>query len=147
MEVTYGDDNQQALGQLTDGTVVRQLFKAESWHLAGVSIPFSTFGMDYPGRVLVQIIDLSQTILGEAYLNTSDIVENSWNEFPVDVMMVQGGSYEVKMFTQNCRSGMSSSLRHGLKKHDGHFFVGSKLMHHTELSCQFRYHESTTSNP
>lgn len=146
MEVTYGDEYRSPTSPLTDGTVTRQQFRAEHWHLKGVAIPFShCSGSELPGRIIVQILDQRFEIMGESVADTSKIVEGAWHEFPLDVVTVQGGTYELKMFTINCRSGMSPQASQGRRIHGGFFFLGSKLMRHTELTCRFVYSDPTTS--
>jgi hypothetical protein len=140
MNVTLGSVySQKFTSEIYDGTCVRQQFTAVRSHLISVKIIYNNFKKEISGSLTVQLLNSCHQVLSQVTIDGCKLNSGNIREFGLGVDLVVGKTYELKIFTSNCRSGESPSLAYGLQNLGGYFFVGSKLMRNQELSCTFKY--------
>lgn len=142
MEVVLGSDNVRALGQLMDGTCVRQSFSPVAPVLILVSILMTKRANDEPGFLHLDIIEAtSRKVLGTSSVMVEDIGLDGWYRFEVEANLEAGKKYELMLRTLNCRAGMCPLVYCGNSSVDGYLFMGSKVERGAELACRMDYRE------
>jgi len=139
MIVRLGHDRGNLTGPIVDGSCVRQSFQAEGDHLALVGVCFATYkrSSNY-GLMTLEVLDSKGERLAASTADVSTFRDNSYHEFRVDKPVEAGKPYEIRLRTENCRSGTSVTAKWGRRLKDGHFFIGSKLVQ-GELAASFLY--------
>ena len=142
MEVDFGCVNSQPTGPITDGTCLRQGFVSKSDMLNSVSVLFSTYGRVNEGCVILEITDVvSGKKIAEDRCDVSELMDNDWHDFKLNVFLGENRMCEVRLWTIHCRAGMSFTVHHGAKTEGGYLFVGARLIRNEELRCRFSYAE------
>jgi hypothetical protein len=138
MNVRLGHDRGSLTGPLVDGICVRQSFVAEEDHLTSLSVCFATYKRVNSGFVIMELFDPARKVVASARADVSKFRDNSYHEFAVDKPLQIGKTYEVRLRTDNCRSGSAVTAKWGQKTRSGFFFVGSKMLG-GELSLSLLY--------
>ena len=139
MNVSFGRGNTALTGPLIGGNCVRQDFTATCQKILSVSVLLSTYRRKNKGRIVVQIVDIKNTILISDWINSSDVIDNKYHKFNLPVDLIMGRSYRLMISTEHCRSGMSVTAHYSMTTKQGHLFIDSKLMQDRELACRFSY--------
>lgn len=140
MEVSYGCVNTQLTGPVADGMCIRQVFFAPADVLESISIFFSTYARTNAGIVVLDIIDfVTEKKIATVQCSASELKDNDWYTFSLNLPVGIRQKYEMKLWTINCRAGQSFTAHYGSKKNWGHFFIGARLIRASELKCRFVY--------
>jgi len=123
---------------------IRQQFKAQGSTLLSVDIFFATYKRKNPGAIHVEICDFRQRRIAGAVVNSGLLIDNAYREFGLNAKLVTGQSYELRVWTKNCRSGHCPTAAFGSKTSSLHFFFGKNLMRGAELTCRFNYDDVNT---
>jgi glycosyltransferase involved in cell wall biosynthesis len=138
-EVAFGTGPTELTGPVVDGMVIRQSFTAVDGLLDAVYIMFSTYMRSNPGSITMSIVDSRNVTMGSAVVPSPELQDNRYHRFELALPLDVGRTYEVRLRTQHCRSGQSATVHHASARHQGHFFIGSKLIPKRELLCKFEY--------
>jgi len=145
-EVNFGSGPTQLTGPVVDGVVIRQSFVAVDSLLDTVLVMFSTYMRTNPGSIKMKVVEASSNhVVGIAVVAARDLKDNRYKAFRLNIPLLVGKKYEIRLETQHCRSGQSATAHHGRAMNDGHFFIGSKLYPKRELLCKFLYSASRDS--
>jgi hypothetical protein len=144
MNVRLGYDRGSLTGPIVDGVCIRQSFVAESDRLVSLSVCFATYKRVNDGFMIMELFDSARKVVASARANIATFRDNSYHEFVVGKPLQVGKTYEVRLRTDNCRSGTSVTAKWGLKTKSGFFFVGSKLLG-GELSLSLLYADKEPS--
>lgn len=139
MKVSLGMSATKLTGNLHDGICVRQEFTAVTHKLISVDIYFATYKRKNPGTIVVEILDYRQELLAHAKLDATKLEDNSMREFGLGADLQPNQKYELRLYTQQCRSGQAPTAAYGNKTASGSLFVGARIMRAKELQCVFNY--------
>ena len=139
LQAYLGRENPQFTGPIHDGICVRQEFTAEASKLVSVELYFATYKRKNPGKLNIEVFDFRRRKIAGAHINTENLEDNSFREFGMGASLVVGQRYELKIWSENCRSGLSATSTWGVKTKTGHLFVGRNLVRDGELTCNFNY--------
>ena len=140
MIVALGNGKTELTGPVVDGYSLRQIFIAKAQHLSSVSVLFSTYKRKNHGQIIAEILDRSNRSLGSSVINAEGLADNKYHTFNFSVDMIPGGTYEFRIRTSHCRSGMAPTAHHSFSIRKGEsLFVAGHLKRHRELVCTFEY--------
>jgi hypothetical protein len=139
MKVSLGMTAMELTGSLHDGICIRQEFVAQTPKLISIDIYFATYKRKNPGTIIVEVRDYRQELLAHTKLDAEKLEDNSMREFGLGVDLQVGQKYELKLFTNHCRSGQSPTAAYGNKTSSGSLFIGARLIRAKELQCVFNY--------
>lgn len=91
-------ESNSSVGELTEGTEIRQNFETELDTLQTVSLSFTTYGKPMQGYLTMEIVDLATGIsYGAAQLNVEDVPINGWYDIslPVEVPLTKGKAFSL----------------------------------------------------
>jgi hypothetical protein len=146
MKVSLGMSATELTGNLHDGLCLRQEFTAVTPKLISVDIYFATYKRKNPGTVVVEVRDYRQELLAHTKLDATKLEDNSMREFGLGADLQIGQKYELRVFTQQCRSGFAPTACYGNKTASGSLFIGARLIRSKELKCVFNYEGEKTSD-
>lgn len=139
MKVSFGESGRELTGPVYDGICLRQEFVAKSQKLISVEVYFATYMRENPGLIIVDVRDQRQRVIADARIDATRLEDNSMREFGLGAPLRIGCKYELRVYTQNCRSGESPTCAYGSGTEGGPLFVGARLVRERELNCIFNY--------
>lgn len=141
MEVKFGTGRSNLTGPVVDGLCIRQTFKALLPELKYVEIAFATYCRENAGEMTIAIHDtVDNALIGKTKTFVAGFTDNSTEKFDLNVELVPGRTYELRMFTLNCRNGSSVTAKYCRKNFpNSHLFIGARLIKDGELSLSFTY--------
>lgn len=140
MEVLLGSEDVRPLGQLMDGTCVRQSFSPVAPVLVLVSIRMTKRLNDEPGFLYLDVVEVvSRRVLGTSTAMVDEMESDGWCMFETEAELKVGKRYELMLRTLNCRAGMCPVVYCGRSSADGYLFMGSKMERGAELACRMAY--------
>jgi len=141
MKFRLGNSNRQLTGPIHDGICVRQGFTARAGRLLSVDVYFATYKRENPGSIVVELLDFRKRQIAKATADLARLQDNSYREFGIGALLVEGQQYELKMWTQACRSGCAPTMAWGKHTDGGNLFVGRNLIRNGELTVNFNYED------
>ena len=103
------------VGELLQGTQLRQPFVAEADSLRGVSLFLSTFARNNDSKLTVQIIEADGDVLTQATVSAETLSDNAvceiWFSSPAE--LETGNRYELVLLTPDAVSGNGVSAWYG----------------------------------
>ena len=139
MKISLGHTGVELTGPVHDGTCVRQSFVAAGARLVSVGVYFATYKRENPGTVIVEVRDSSQRVVAQSKVDATRLEDNSVREFGLGADLLVGQKYELRVYTQQCRSGQSPTAAYGNAAGCGALFVGARIIPSKELYCFFEY--------
>jgi hypothetical protein len=140
MEIIFGAGRSHLTGPITDGKAIRQGFIAHTPELESVEIQFGTYCRNNPGEMTVAVHDpRDNSLVAKARVMVADFVDNTFHKFNLNCELIPGRTYELRIFTLDCRSGMSVTAKYCRKRYNFHLFIGARLIKDGELTCKFNY--------
>ena len=139
MDIKYGLSNVQLTGPISGGVCIRQAFNAQTSKLCSLSIFFATYKRKNPGLLILEIVDSSfKTVVCQTF-DATKLRDNEYKKFDLNVDLVRGRRYELKLSMKAVSSGIAPTASYGVETGNlGYLFIGKRRVN-GELTCNFNY--------
>jgi len=145
MQDVFGTGSASLTGPIIDGVTVRQGFTAILSKLDSIGINFGTYCRLNPGQMTVAVYDVrDNSIVTKVSAMVSLFTDNAYYDFALNCELIPGRTYELRIYTLDCRSGGGVTSRYKRKLHNHHLFIGARLIKDAELDCRFNYHDDAS---
>ena len=150
-------------GELIAGRIVRQQFVAKATRLESICVCFATYMRQNACSVKVTLLDMGDApafrertpgsgaaqgggkVLHTGITHALYLKDNAYHRFRFGLDLRKGALYEIRVYSDNGRSGSSVTAKWGVRQQSGMipFFIGKQEVM-GELACTIEYEDKTS---